>query len=343
MPTKMKFAELEYSDTLTLPNTQRAAILEKPYQMKVVAAKIPEPSDDEIRIKIKYVGICGSDLEAFRGTRKPEFISFPARLGHEVAGIIDKTGKNIRGLKKGQKVTCRYVWGAYAEYIVCRPFNVQTLPDDFDMKDISLIEILPGVIHAAELSQCDSGRTVLITGQGVSGLVLTQVMSLYSPGKLIVTDTKERNLELSKKYGATGVYKIPDGSTPTMDILKKDFPEGFDIVIPCLLEGGSVADAINCARTGGKIVMYGGIGICREELDFFKVHRLRLEILSTEPKRDIDMYRYFKEGISLVTDGLIKTGEFIDRIYPLSRIQEAFEVRNDKSNNTIHILVDVEN
>jgi threonine dehydrogenase-like Zn-dependent dehydrogenase len=55
------------------------------------------------------------------------------------------------------------------------------------------------------------------------------------------------------------------------------------------------------------------------------------------------MYRYFKEGISLVTDGLIKTGEFIDRIYPLSRIQEAFEIRNDKSNNTIHILVDVEN
>jgi threonine dehydrogenase-like Zn-dependent dehydrogenase len=343
MPTKMKFAELEYFDDFSQSNTQRVAILEKPYHMKVVAAKIPEPSDDEIRIKIKYVGICGSDLEAFRGTRKPEFISFPARLGHEVAGTIDKVGKNIRGLKKGRKVTCRYVWGAYAEYIVCRPFNIQAVPDDFDMKDISLIEILPGVIHAAELSKCDLGRTVLITGQGVSGLVLTQVMSLYSPKELVVTDTKERNLELSRKYGATGVYKIPDCLTPTMNVLKNDYPDGFDIVIPCLLEGGSIADAISCARTGGKIVMYGGIGICKEELDFFKIHRMRLEILSTEPKSDIDMYRFFKEGISLVTDGLVKTGEFIDRIYPLSQIQEAFDMRNDKSNNIIHVLVDVEN
>jgi threonine dehydrogenase-like Zn-dependent dehydrogenase len=343
MPTKMKSAELEYTTDLSSPNTQRVAILEKPFRIKVVAAKIPEPGDDEIRIKIKYVGICGSDLEAFRGKRRPEFITFPARLGHEVAGVIEKLGKNVRGLKIGQKVTCRYVWGAYAEYIVCRPFNVQAVPDDFDMKDISLIEILPGVIHAAELSKCDSGRTVLITGQGVSGLVLTQVMSLYSPKELVVTDTKERNLELSKKYGATVGYKIPDSSTPTMDVLKNDYPEGFDIVIPCLLEGGSMVDAIHCARTGGKIVMYGGIGICKEELDFFKVHRMRLEILSTEPKRDIDMYRFFKEGVSLVTDGLIKTGEFIDRIYPLSRIQEAFDVRNDKSNDIIHVLVDVEN
>lgn len=339
----MKFAELEYSDDFSVPGTQRVAILESPFKMKIVAARIPDPSDDEIRIKIKYVGICGSDLEAYRGTRKPEFISFPARLGHEVAGIIDKVGRNVRGLKIGQKVTCRYVWGAYAEYIVCRPFNVQVVPDDFDMKDISLIEILPGVLHAAELSKCDSGRTVLITGQGVSGLVLTQVLSLYSPKELVVTDIKDRNLALAKKYGATGTYKIPNETSPTMDILKEDYPEGFDIVIPCLLEGGSVADAISCGRTGGKIVLYGGIGICRQELDFFKVHRQRLEILSTEPKRDIDMYRLFKEGISLVTDGLVNTGEFIDRIYPLSQIQEAFDIRNDKSNDVIHILVDVEN
>jgi threonine dehydrogenase-like Zn-dependent dehydrogenase len=338
----MKFAELEYSDDFSQPGTQRVAILEKPYRMRLAAAKIPEPEDDEVRIKIKYVGICGSDLEAFRGTRKPEFISFPARLGHEVAGRIDKVGKNVRGLKPGSKVTCRYVWGAYAEYIVCRPFNVQVVPDDFDMKDISLIEILPGVIHAAELSRCDSGRTVLITGQGVSGLVLTQVLSLYSPRELVVTDIKDRNLELAKKYGATRCYKIPAESTPTMEVLGKDYPDGFDIVIPCLLEGGSVADIVNCGRTGGKIVLYGGIGICRQELDFFKIHRMRLEILSTEPKRDIDMYRFFKEGISLVTDGLVNTGEFIDRIFPLSRIQEAFDLRNDKNSDVIHILVDVE-
>ena len=341
MPTKMKFADLDYVEE-GAANSQRVAILEKPYSLKIVRAAIPEPADNELRIKIKYVGICGSDLEAYRGIRKPEFISFPARLGHEVGGVIDKVGKNVKGLHVGQKVTCRYVWGAYAEYIVCKPFNVQVMPDDFDLLDISLIEILPGVIHAAELSQCDSGRTVLITGQGVSGLMLTQVLSLYSPKALVVTDLKDRNLELAKKYGATHTYKIPSPDTPTMDVVGKDFPDGFDIVIPCLLEGNSVWDALLCARTGGKIVMYGGIGTCNEPFDFFKMHRQRAEILSTEPKRDIDMYRFFKEGISLVRDGLVNTSEYIDKIYPLSQIQEAFEERDDKTKDSIHIVIDVE-
>lgn len=341
MPTKMKFAQMEYVEENSA-DSQRVAILEKPYSMKLARAKIPEPGDDELRIKVKYVGICGSDLEAYRGLRKPEFISFPARLGHEVGGVIEKLGKNIKGLKVGQKVTCRYVWGAYAEYIVCKPFNVQVIPDEFDLLDISLIEILPGVIHAAELSKCDSGRTVLITGQGVSGLMLTQVMSLYSPMVLAVTDLKDRNLEFARRYGATHTYKVPSPDTPTIDVVKEDFPDGFDIVIPCLLEGASIQDALACTRTGGKIVMYGGIGTCKEPFDFFKVHRQRVEILSTEPKRDIDMYRYFKEGISLVRDGIIKTWEYIDKIYPLSRIQEAFEERDDKNKDSIHIVIDVE-
>jgi L-iditol 2-dehydrogenase len=198
------------------------------------------------------------------------------------------------------------------------------------------------MLHAAELSKCDSGKTVLITGQGVSGLVLTQVMYLYSPMELVVTDLKDRNLIFSRRFGATKTYKVPNTKTPTIDVLKKDYPEGFDIVLPCLLEGESVKDAIACARTGGKIVMYGGVGTCREEVDFYKVHRMRLEILSTEPKRDIDMYRFFREGISLVTDGLVNTHDFIDRIFPLSRIQEAFDLRNDKSNDVIHILIDAE-
>jgi len=342
MPTRMSVAELNIVSDSYTGTTQRVAILEKPYHLKIAKASIPEPGPDELRIKIKYVGICGSDLEAFRGNRKPEFMTFPARLGHEVAGVIDKLGTNINGLHIGDKVTCRYVWGAYAEYIVCRPFNVQVMPDDFNMKNISLIEILPGVIHTAELSKCDSGRSVLITGQGVSGLMLTQVMALYSPKVLVTTDLKDRNLTLSKKYGADHTYKIPSPTTRTMDIVGKDYPDGFDIVIPCLLEGNCIIDAIDCARTGGKVVMYGGIGMCKEPIDFFKVHRRRVEILSTEPKRDIDMYRFFKESINLVRDGLVNTGEYIDRVFPLSQIQEAFETRDDKSNNVIHVIIDVE-
>ena len=324
------------------PNAQRVAILSEPRRLTLSYAEIPEPGDGEIRVRVKWVGVCGSDVEAFRGTRRPEFVSFPARLGHEVAGVIDKLGPNVEGLRAGDQVTCRYVWGAFAEYIVCRPFNVKVVPSWFPMLDTSLIEIMPGVLHAVEVGQINQRTTVLIMGQGVSGLVLTQVVRLHSPKALVVTDVNDRNLALAKKYGATHTYKIPTPETPTSQIAGADFPDGFDVVIPCLLEGDGMVDAIECAAFAGKVVMYGCIGVCNKPIDFLKVHRKRIDIFSTEPKRDIDMRRFYDEGTRLVLEGLVNTSEIVTHRIPLSRIGEAFALRDDFGNDALHVLVDCE-
>jgi threonine dehydrogenase-like Zn-dependent dehydrogenase len=321
---------------------QRVAILDAPGRLSLRYAEIPEPEDGEVRIKIKWVGVCGSDVEAYRGTRRPEFVSFPARLGHEVAGTIDKLGRNVEGLAIGDQVTCRYVWGAFAEYIVCRPFNVKVVPSRFPLVDTSLIEVLPGVLHAVEIARISQNTSVLITGQGVSGLILTQVVRLHNPKVLAVTDLNDRNLQLARKYGATHTFKVPSPDTPTYEVLGDCFPEGFDVVIPCLLEGDGMVDAIDCGGFAGKIVMYGCIGVCHTPVDFLKVHRKRLDIFSTEPKRDIDMRRFYDEGIRLVLDGLVNTAEIVTHKVPLSRIDEAFALRDDARSEAIHVLVDCE-
>jgi len=342
MATKMAMAELELLDG-PRDGAQRVAVLREPGAIDTAWAKVPDPGDGQVRVKIKYVGVCGSDVEAFRGHRRPEFLSMPVRLGHEVAGVIDAVGPNVPGLRVGDKVTCRYVWGAFAQYIVCRPFNVKVLPAWFPLKQTSLIEILPGVIHAAELARIDASKTVLITGQGVSGLVLTQVLSQFSPKALAVTDLKEPNLALARKYGATHTYQIPAADTPTMDVVRDDFPDGFDIVVPCLLDGEGMIDALDCCATGARIVMYGCIGVCHEPFDFFKMHRRRVEIVSTEPRRDIDMRRYFDEGVRMVLDGLVNTGELITHVVPLAEIDRAFALRDGTAGEpAIHVLVDCE-
>ena len=341
MATKMAMADLQLVEHAG-ENTQRVAVLDAPYSLSVRDALIPEPNENEVRVKIKWVGICGSDLEAYRGTRAPEFISIPARLGHEVSGIIDKVGSKVIGIKEGDKVTCRYVWGAYAEYIVCKPFNVKVLPPDFPMLEISPIEVLPGILHAAELGKIDQTKNVLIMGQGVSGLIMTQVIAQFSPKNLVVTDLSPRKLELAKKYGATHTYRLPDKDVRTMDYLGKDFPNGFDVVIPCLLEGDGIVDAIDCAAMCGRIVMYGCIGVCHKPIDFFKAHRKRLEFYLTEPRRDIDMRRFFQEGIQMVLDGMVNTSEMITHTFPLERIDEAFKLRNAPPEGAIHVVIDCE-
>ncbi|HTZ58373.1 MAG TPA: alcohol dehydrogenase catalytic domain-containing protein [Acidobacteriaceae bacterium] len=341
MTTRMTQAALKLVDA-GHPNSQRVAILDEPRRLSLAYAEIPKPGDGELRVKIKWVGVCGSDVESYRGTRRPEFVTFPARLGHEVAGVIDQLGPNVEGLRVGDQVTCRYVWGAFAEYIVCRPFNVKVVPPSFPLIDTSLIEILPGVLHAVEIAQISQRTSVLIMGQGVSGLVLTQVVRLHSPKALVVTDLNDRNLRLAKKYGATHTYKVPAADTSTRNALGNDFPDGFDVVFPCLLEGDGMVDAIDCAAFAGKVVMYGCIGVCNAPIDFLKVHRKRLDIFSTEPKRDIDMRRFYDQGTQLVLDGLVNTSEIVTHRIPLSRIGEAFALRDDSRSDAIHVLVDCE-
>jgi len=216
------------------------------------------------------------------------------------------------------------------------------LPPHFPKLEISLIEILPGVIHAAELGQITPHTDVIITGQGVSGLVITQVIKQFSPRSLVVTDLKDANLALARKYGATHVYKMPSEHGATMDVVGKDFPAGFEVVIPCLLDGDMMSDALDLLAIGGRIVAYGCIGPCKN-FDFFKAHRKRASILLTEPRRDVDMRRFFEEGVNMVLDGTVNTSEMITHIYPLERVQEAFQLRNDKAagNDAIHVLIDV--
>ena len=237
--------------------SMRCAVLDSVGKIGLRHAMIPACGPREVRVKITYVGICGSDLETYRGCRAPEFFSTPMRLGHEVAGVLDEVGAAVVGLARGDQVTCRYVWGAFAEYITCEPFNVKVLPPNFPKLEISLIEILPGVIHAAELAAVTPHTSVLITGQGVSGLVITQVLKLFSPRSLIVTDLKDRNLELARKYGATHTYKLANERASSAEAIRGDFPDGVEVVIPCLLDGDMMQDALDALALGGRIVMYG--------------------------------------------------------------------------------------
>jgi threonine dehydrogenase-like Zn-dependent dehydrogenase len=338
MAQTMQSADLELVPDGT-PGSQSVAVLEQPFRIVLRRARIPEPAADEVRIRVVYVGICGSDLESYRGIRSPEFMTTPARLGHEVSGVIDAVGSRVRGLKMGQRVASRYVWGAFAEYIACKAFNVHPVPSELDDTEISPIEVLPGILHAAERAEITTNTDVLIMGQGVSGLVMTQVVSLFSPRSLVVTDRKECNLEFARRYGATHAYRLGPDQFRTMDVCGINHPNGFEVVIPCLLEGNGVADALDACAFGGRIVLYGCIAPTNS-FDWLKLHRKRADILSTEPKRDIDMRRWFSEGVNLVQQGLVNVREMITQVYPLSQIEEAFRIRDAGGEGTIHVLVD---
>ena len=99
---------------------------------------------------------------------------------------------------------------------------------------------------------------------------------------------------------------------------------------------------LGCKHAINKSLVGPRATICEEPFDFYKVHYKRLSIHSTEPRRDIDMRRFFQEGVQLVLDGLVNTSEIVTHEVLLSDIDRALALRHHQSNDAIHVLVDCE-
>ena len=158
----------------------RAQVLEKPHNFVLKEVPIPEINDDEVLIKVTYCGICGSDWGSYTGKYADEVKLLPLITGHEFCGVIDKVGKNAKGLKAGDRVAadicipcqtcyhCRigepllcgdftqtgiHTNGAYAEYVKSPWQNVYLVPDEVSDEKAAFIEPITTCINASKKMQ----------------------------------------------------------------------------------------------------------------------------------------------------------------------------------------------
>lgn len=191
--------------------------------------KIPKYKDDEVLIKVKYCGICGSDVpRALDGGVH----SFPIVVGHEFSGQVVEVGANVKNVKAGERVTAGALLpcgkceacqqgrpamcsnygfigsrqnGAMAEYVAVKAQNIVKLPDEVDYKEGAMIEPLTVAIHGIERINMKAGATALIFGAGTIGLMVLQTLKAVGAGKVYVVDVVDKKLELAKKLGADDV------------------------------------------------------------------------------------------------------------------------------------------
>ena len=317
----------------------RSFVLESPRHLVPVDIPIPEPGPLEVRVRVAYVGICGSDVEAYLGHRHAEFLGDPPRLGHEPSGVIDKVGERVTGLKAGDRVSTVGVWGSFTEYIVCRPEGVLKLMPEISLIEGSLIEVLPGIIKAATLTGINRAHNVLVVGQGLSGLQLTRLISLNGCRNLIAVDLFDEKLALAREFGATHVI-----NAQTEDVgarVAEIAPEGVDYTVMATLDGDDVPKAVEWTRFGGKIVLYGSIGPC-SGIDFFRVHRKGISIV----KETADVWgqlrhrQLWRDAMQLVADGLLPVELLRTHIFPLEDTPKALELRSSPRPDVIHVLIE---
>jgi len=313
-------------------------VLTAPERLERLDVDMPEPAPDQVRIKIAYVGICGSDVETYLGRRQPEFLGDRAVLGHEAAGVIDKLGEHVAGLKVGDRVMVAS-WGSFAEYHVCRPECVVRLLPEIPLIDGSLIEVLPGVILAATRTGITSAHDVVVLGQGLSGLQITRLVALHGCRRLIAVDLFDEKLRLAEEFGAT--HTINASREDVRQRVEEITSGGADFTIVATLDGNDVPAAVEWSRRGGRIVLYGGIGPC-DGIDFFRVHAKALSIVkeTNELQGRLETRRLWRDGMQLVADGLLCPERLRTHIFALEDLPEAMELRATPRPDVIHVLIE---
>jgi L-iditol 2-dehydrogenase len=219
------YCSIKKSEEVIKMKKMKAAVVEKPGVIAIKEIPVPEISEDEVLIKVKYTGICGTDYSIYRGFYSAD--KLPMVAGHEFSGVIEKLGKNAKGLKEGDRVTadinmscgvcfycrrgqklmCRdftqlgiHTDGSYAEYVKAPWDQVHILPENLDFMTGAFIEPVSCVIHSSKAMNVRIGSSVAVIGCGL-GILHSAVAILRgaAPG-IIIGDNKKR-LDIAKEMG----------------------------------------------------------------------------------------------------------------------------------------------
>src|SRR5215207_6791777 len=187
----------------------KISVLRAPREFAIEESPIPEVAPGEVLIRVTACGVSNSDMEAFLGG---EGQTYPRFLGHEVSGVVEAIGAEVRQFSPGDQVAAWVLGRGYAEYVAVKAEYV--LPAGAVPLDEALAEPLACAVNAVELANIALGDDVVIIGAGFMGALVQKLVALQGVRHLIVADTRPDALEQAKRAGATHRVNVNDESLP---------------------------------------------------------------------------------------------------------------------------------
>lgn len=258
----------------------KAAVYYSNRDIRIEERPKPVIGDGEILVRVEASGICGTDcLEWYRINRVPLI------LGHEIAGVIIEAGKNVRGYKTGDRVSvshhvpcgeCRFCRdghetvcemlrktnfdpGGFAEFVRIPKINIEKkgvylLPKNVSFEEATFIEPLACVIRAQRLANFKKGKTALVLGSGISGLLHIQLARLNGAKRIFATDIANFRLEAAKRFGADYAINAKEYNPNRL----KELNDGFlaDFVIICSGATLAIEQGLKSIERGGTALIF---------------------------------------------------------------------------------------
>jgi threonine dehydrogenase-like Zn-dependent dehydrogenase len=246
----------------------KAACVVAPKKIEVLEVPMPTCNDDQLLVKVDACGVCTSDMSTFLDTFSPEVKArrpFPRRIGHEPVATIIQVGKNVRGYKKGERITGIFGDGAFAEYLsfdpvnpppVGRPPMISKVPDGLPSEH-AIGEPMMCVMSHARVANPELGDFVFQAGTGFMGLGVIAGVASPKIREYIVADLEDWRLDVAKKLGAT-ITLNPKKVDVVAEVMKITEGKGVDVAIEAVGHppGMKLVNAV-IKNNRGKIVVVG--------------------------------------------------------------------------------------
>lgn len=309
---------------------------------------IPQPKDDEVLVKLDYVGICGSDMHYYEtGAIGDKVVNPPFVLGHEPGGVVVETGRNVKHLKVGDRValepgkTCghcefcktgRYnlcpdviffatppVDGVFQEYVAHEADLCFKLPDNVSTMEGALIEPLAVGFHAAIQGDSHAGQKAVVFGAGCIGLVSMMALKARGVSRVYVVDIMEKRLEKAMELGATAVINGAKENVAER-ILQLTDGAGCDLAIETAGTEITTRQAIDVVKKGSNIVLVGYSKSGEMTLPMSKVLDKELTF------KTVFRYRHiYPLAIEAVSQGKVNLKGIVTNVFDLDDIQNAMD------------------
>ncbi len=331
-----------------MEKTMKTAVMLGIGKMGFEEREIPVPKDNEVLVKLEYVGICGSDLHYYEtGAIGDYVVEPPFVLGHEPGGTVVEVGKNVKHLKAGDRValepgkTCGHcefcktgnynlcpdvvffatppVDGVFQEYVAHEADLCFKLPDNVSTMEGALIEPLAVGFHAAMQGGARAGQTAVVMGAGCIGLVTMMALKAMGVSRVYVVDIMEKRLEKALELGADGV--IHAGQLDAVEEVRKlTNGNGSDLVVETAGTQVTTVQAIHMAKKGAVIVLVG----------YSKSGEMTLPMSLVLDKeltfKTVFRYRHiYPMAIEAVAAGKVNLKGIVTDVFGLDEVQKAMD------------------
>lgn len=287
----------------------------------------PEPGPNEVKVQVRYCGICGTDLH--------EYLHGPfpiTTFGHEACGTITALGPGVAGFEVGERV-CTVYPGAFAEAIVCPVERLMKIPEGMTWERAALLEPLSGAAYAIERGRVRPEDSVFIAGAGPVGLMILLGLKALGVQTIYVTDILENRRRMARDLGATLVWDPSQTKSP-LKIKTLTDGRGVDVAIEAVGIEATLKDCLASTRQQGTVVVQG---IFTERA---KVHMFGFVVRETTM---IGTNAINPElALKWLAAGAIQPERIVTGIIPLADIASAgFETLAGRSAGAVKILVEM--